>query len=162
MHGHISWDEQGQTVFDPVETVSAQPIRVGVYDYEDPVENLALSPVSVSAANTLLEIQIVYDDHALDIRPGEEKRFHAKIINRLHSQQWLECKLHLPEGWSAKPGSNFCLNLNQRHGGCAVTKFDFAVTPEALTQGRYDLLLEIKSNGRLQKLFVELPLLTAM
>ena len=40
-----------------------------------------------------------------------------------------------------------------------MTEFDFAVTPDMLTQGRYDLLLEIKSNGRLQKLFMELPLL---
>lgn len=162
MHGYISWDEQGQTLFAPVDTISAQPIRVGVYDYEDAAQNLAISPVSVSAANTLLEIQIVYDDHSLDLRTGETKQFHAKITNRLHSQQWLDCKLHLPEGWSAKPGSNFCLNLNQRHGGCAITKFDFTVTPGELTQGRYDLLLEIKSNGRLQKLFVELPLLTSM
>ena len=162
MHGHIFWDDQGQTHFAPVESVKAQPVRVGVYDYEDPVQNLAVSPVSISAANTLLDIQIVYDDHSLDIRAGEVKRFHAKVTNRLHSQQWLDCKLHLPEGWSASPGRNFCLNLNQRHGGCAVTSFDFTVTPGELTQGRYDLLLEIRSNGRLQKLFVELPLLTSM
>jgi len=131
-----------------------------VYDYEDPAAELAVSPVSVSAGNTLLEIRVTYCDEALDITAGEAKHFHAKITNRIHRQQWLECKFHLPEGWTAQPGSSFCLNLNQRHGGCAVTEFDFAVTPESLTQGRYDLLLEIKSNGRLQKLFLELPLLT--
>jgi hypothetical protein len=51
--------------------------------------------------------------------------------------------------------------LNQRHGGCSVTECSFSVIPGELTQGRYNLLLEIHSNGCLQKLFVELPLLTA-
>lgn len=162
MHGHISWDDEGRTIFAPVETVMAVPDRVGVFDYEDFASRLAVTPVSVAKGNTLLDICITYEDDSLDIRPGEAKCFHGKITNRLHSQQWLEFGLHLPEGWTAQPGSKFCLNLNQRHGGCAVTEFDFAVTPEALTQGRYDLLLEIKSNGRLQKLFLELPLLTAM
>lgn len=160
MHGHIFWDEQGQTLFAPVETVSARPIRVGVYDYLDQARELSVSPVSIHGANTLLDIQIVYEDESLNIRAGETKRFHVKIINLIHSQQWLECRLHLPEGWSAQPGRNFCLNLNQRHGGCSVTEWVFSVTPGELTQGRYDLLLEIKSNGRLQKMFVELPLLT--
>ena len=160
MHGHISWDDAGHTVFAPVDTVAAQPQRVGVYDYEDLAKELAISPVSITAGNTLLEIRITYEDASLDICAGETKHFHAKIINRLHSQQWLECRLHLPEGWSANPGSIFCKNLNQRHGGCAVTEFDFSVTPGTLDQGRYDLLLEIRSQGRLQKLFAELPLLT--
>ena len=162
MQGHISWDAQGCTHFAPVETVMAQPVRVGVYDYEDLATELGISPVSVTAGNTLFEIRITYLDESLDIRAGETKKFHAKITNRIHRQQWLECKFHLPESWSAQPGGSFCLNLNQRHGGCAVTEFDFSVTPENLNQGRYDLLLEIKSNGRAQKLFLELPLLTAV
>ena len=70
-------------------------------------------------------------------------------------------KFHLPANWTAQPGSSFCTNLNQRHGGCAVTELDFSVTPGDITQGRYDLLIEIHSNGRLQKLFMELPLLPA-
>lgn len=161
MHGHISWDGEGRTVFAPVDTVAAVPNRVGVFDYEDFSALAAETPVSVTEGNTLFEIRISYCDGSLDIRPGEEKKFHARVTNRLHSQQWLECALRLPEGWTARPGSRFCVNLNQRHGGCAVTEFDFSVTPEALDRGRYDLLLEISSNGRLQKLFLELPLLTA-
>ena len=162
MHGHISWNEQGETLFDPVETVAAQPVRVGVYDYEDPAKELGISPVSVTESNALLEFRVTYSDESLDIKAGEPKRFHAKITNRIHRQQWLECTFHLPEGWSATPGRQFCLNLNQRHGGCAITEFDFTVTPGQLNRGRYDLLLEVKSNGRLRKIFLELPLLTAL
>ena len=83
------------------------------------------------------------------------------IGNLTHEQQWLTWKLHLPEGWTAQPGGEFCVNLNQRHGGCAVTQLDFSVTPGEINQGRYDLLIEIHSNGRMQKLFMELPLLPA-
>ena len=162
MHGHISFGDNGETLFDPVENVIAVPKRVGVFDYEEYAKEAGVTPVSVTKGNTLFEIRITYNDESRDIRAGETKKFHARITNRIHSQQWLECSFHLPEGWTALPGSKFCLNLNQRHGGCMITEFDFAVTPENLTQGRYDLLLEIKSNGRLQKMFLELPLLTAM
>lgn len=161
MHGHISWNDNGETIFDPVDSVAAAPIRVGVYDHESCADQVGVTPVSVTQGNTLFEIRVSYRDESLDIHSGEAKRFHAKIYNRLHSQQWLECRLHLPEGWTGQPGGCFCVNLNQHHGGCAVTEFDFSVTPGNLTQGRYDLLLEIKSAGRLQKMFLELPLLTA-
>jgi hypothetical protein len=161
MHGHISWNDAGETLFDEVETVHAQPQRIGVYDYEDLAKELAVSPVSVTAGNTLLEVRVTYHDESLNIRSGETKHFHVKITNRIHSQQWIQWKLHLPETWTAQPGSSFCTNLNQRHGGCAVTQLDFSVTPGEINQGRYDLLIEIHSNGRLQKLFMELPLLPA-
>ena len=161
MHGHISWNDNGETLFDEVETVHALPQRVGVYDYEDLAKELAVSPVSITTGNTLLEVRVTYQDESLNIRSGETKHFHVKITNRIHSQQWIQWKLHLPETWTAQPGSSFCTNLNQRHGGCAVTELDFSVTPGEITQGRYDLLIEIHSNGRLQKLFMELPLLPA-
>ncbi|MBR4888052.1 MAG: ADP-ribosylglycohydrolase family protein [Clostridia bacterium] len=162
MNGHINFDEDGVTVFEPVDSVLAKPRDVGVYDDEYFAVEVAATPVAVHKSNTLFDIRITYNDESLAIRAGETKKFHAKITNNLHSQQWLDCKFHLPEGWTARPGSSFCLNLNQKHGGCMITEFDFTVTPDNLTQGRYDLLLEIKSNGRLQKMFVELPLLTSM
>ena len=161
MHGHISYSDRGEVLFDPVDGVAAKPKRIGVYEYETFLETARISPVSITKRNTLLELTVTYEDASLDIRAGQTKRFHGKITNLVHSQQWITCKFHLPESWTAQPGGTFCMNLNQRHGGCTVTEFDFTVTPEQLTQGRYDLLLEISSNGRLQKLFVELPLLTA-
>ena len=161
MHGQISWDNEGKTLFAPVNTVAATPNRMGVFDFENFADSVSVTPVSVTKRNTLLEIQISYEDESLSIKDGMSKRFHAKVTNLLHSQQWLECKFHLPEGWTAQPGSQFCVNLNQRHGGCAITEFDFSVTPGTLNQSRHNLLLEIKSNGRAQTLFLELPLLTA-
>lgn len=162
MQGHISWDEAGQTLFDPVDSVMAPPIRTGVYTYESYADQLGVSPVSVTQGNTLFEICMTYADGSLAIGAGTEKRFHVKLTNRLHSQQWLEFSLHLPLNWTAQPGSQFCRNLEQRHGGYAVTEFEFAVTPQDLAQARYDLLVEIRSNGRLQKMFLELPLLTSV
>lgn len=162
MHGHISWDEQGQTLFAPVESIKAQPLRVGVYDYESCDDRNGVTPVSVCMSNTLLEIRVTYEDESLEVHTGEQKRFHARITNRIHSQQWLTCKFHLPEGWTAAPGEEFAVNLNQRHGGCMITEFDFSVIPGSLTQSRYDLLLEIASNGHMQKLFLELPLLICL
>ena len=105
-----------------------------------------------------MDIRIEYDGE-LDIREGQTKVFHVKVKNRLHSQQWLECRLHLPEGWSGDPSDTICVNLNQAHGGSSITEFDFAVTPQAPVRGRTDILLEIRSNGRLHRMYVALPLL---
>ena len=161
MHGHVQYDAQGQLIFDPVTQLQDTPKRVGVFEYERFVDNVNITPVSIRQQNTLVDVCITYADEALDLRAGETKHFHVKIHNLIHEQQWLTCKFHLPEGWAAAPGKEFCVNLNQRHGGCAITELDVAVTPGQLTQGRYDLLLEIRSDGRLQTLFVQLPLLTA-
>lgn len=162
MLGYVSYTDDGKVEFAPVEQVRCLPERVGVFEYASFRDTVKTTPVSVSKRNTLVDVCIRYEDESLDIWEGSKKKFHVTIRNLTHEQQWLTWKLHLPEGWSAQPGGEFCVNLNQRHGGCAITELEFSVTPGMLTKGRYDLLVEIAANGRLQKLFVELPMLTAM
>lgn len=162
MHGYVDWDDDGSLVFAPAEAGPAKLVRTGIFGQETALETLAASPVAVYGDNCLFGVRITYTDESLHIRPGETKRFHVKVTNHLHSQQWLTGRLHLPQDWTACPGPGFSLNLDQYHGGCSVTEFDFAVTPGALTEGRYNLLLELRANGRLHPMYVELPLLPAL
>ena len=158
LHGHYKFDEKGAILFAPVDMTGCNVERTGVFDYESFADNISVTPVCVRKSGCLFDICIEYDG-SLSIQEGLEKEFKIKITNNLHSQQWLECILHLPETWTARPGRALCINLNQRHGGCSVTKSAFSLTPCAIDKGRYDILLEIRSVGRLSKMFLTLPLL---
>lgn len=158
MQSFIDVDDQGKILFQPVDSLNMGIAKAGVFEREVFADEIAQSPVSVRKSGVLFDISIQYDG-SLQITEGVPKRFHVRIKNRLHSQQWLECRLHLPEGWQAAPAGAFHINLNQIHGGSSITEFDFSVTPQTVTQGRYDLLLEISSHGRLNRTYLNLPLL---
>lgn len=158
MHGLLDVDEQGRLLFRPVDSLDTGVTKAGVFDREKFSDEIAVTPVSVRKSGVLFDISIQYDG-SLQITEGTPKRFHVKLKNRLHSQQWLEWKLHLPEGWQAAPANTFHINLNQIHGGSSITELDFSITPQTLTQGRYDILLEIGSHARPSKTCLTLPLL---
>ena len=158
MHGFVDWNEAGEMIFKPVENIASNIIKTGTIATENYADIIGVTPVTVRKSNCLFDMQISYDGD-LSIRAGEPKKFYVKIKNNLRKQQWLECKLHLPEDWTAQPGEGMCINLDQAHGGCSVTRLEFEIIPQTVKQGRYDILLEIKSAGRLNKMFLEIPLL---
>ena len=158
LQGYYKFDARGTILFTPVDLTGCNVERTGVFDYEAFADTIAGTPVCVRKSGCLFDICVSYADD-LGIQEGVEKKFSVKFTNNLHSQQWLECVLHLPEGWTARPGRALCVNLNQRHGGCSVTRSAFSIIPGALEKGRYDILVEIRSVGRLSKLFLTLPLL---
>ena len=49
--------------------------------------------------------------------------------------------------------------MNKFHGGSAFTSAEYEITPMSLHKGKYDLILEIKSNGRLNTVFVPITLI---
>lgn len=162
MYGHYNLDEDGNLIFDEVEKVSEGEVRVGAIENSTMRETLLAPPASIRKSNALFEVCVIYEDGSLDIRPEVAKRFRVTFRNRLHSQQWLEMKLHLPQEWQALPGEGMSLCLNQFHGGHSVTESAFELVPQALTKGRYDVVLEIRSNGRLSVMYVPITLFTAM
>lgn len=150
MHGQYTLSMDGEFLFDPVESIGS---GIGF------AKEIAVSPVCIRKSCSLYDIRIVYEDGSLTVQENVPKRFQVRVDNRLNRQQWLECRLHLPAEWTARPAASMCVNLNQRHGGSAVTEFDFTITPGPITSGRYEVQLEIKSNGRLTQMFVPILLL---
>ena len=95
----------------------------------------------------------------MTVVPGEQKQFNLRFINKIHSHQWLELRLHCPEGWQAKPAKNMSVYLDNYHGGCGITEHSFSITPDSVDQGRYELLLEIKMKGRPSTVYLPLVVL---
>lgn len=158
MHGHIDWNDKGETIFAPVTSIVQNRVSTGARTQAVFAEEIAVTPVTVRQSGCLFDLQVSYDGD-LNIAEGVTKKFHAKAINHINRQQWLEIILHLPDGWSAKPANSMCINLDQWHGGNAVTEFEFSITPQEIARGRYDILIEVKSLGRMSKMYMELPLI---
>ena len=82
------------------------------------------------------------------IQAGVAKRIKLKLENNLFMQQWLNLHWHLPPGWEVLPGPQTSLPLEQYHCNIATAEIEFTLICDALTQPRYDLVLQITSNGR--------------
>lgn len=161
LYGYYEIGEKGILEFTEIENVSEGQFKVGALEKGFLRDKLLVSPVSIRKSNALFEVCITYEDGSLDISAEEKKKFKMRFYNKLHSQQWLEMKLHIPQEWLAFPGQEMSLCLNQLHGGHSVTESSFEMIPQALSKGRYEVCLEIRSNGRLSSMYIPITLLTA-
>ncbi len=159
LYGHYEMGTDGTFIFHETDSVSEGQFKIGALEYGSLREQLLISPVSIRKANPLFEVCVTYGDGSPEIRADEGKKFELRFYNRLHSQQWLEMRLHLPRKWQAFPGEEMSLCLNQFHGGHSVTRAVFEIVPAALRKGRYEICLEIRSNGRLSTMYVPVTLL---
>lgn len=82
------------------------------------------------------------------VQEGAEKTLKITIDNNMFAQQWLTFKWHLPTGWSVSPGPVVGAGLEQYHCNVGRTELTFKLTPADMQQARYDVLLEISSQGR--------------
>lgn len=82
------------------------------------------------------------------IHVGVPKTLKLKLENNLFMQQWLNLNWHLPAGWEILPGPKTSLSLEQYHCNIATAEVEFTLICDELTQARYDLVLQITSNGR--------------
>ena len=90
----------------------------------------------------------------IQISEGKEKRVALHFENNLHKQQWLTIKWHLPPEWTVTTGreSSFC--LDQIHSGACIGSLESVLTPNGLTSGKYSVIIEIVSNGRLSPVLI--------
>ena len=79
------------------------------------------------------------------------------LNNQVGQQQWLRIRWHVPAGWQVEPGHTTAAFLDHTHMGSTV--LDFAVTADRLEQDRYDLFVEIVSQGRPTKGIIPIVLL---
>ena len=76
------------------------------------------------------------------------KKFTLTFENNLLRQQWLHAALHLPEGWEISPARSLAINLEQAHCNVPLARVTIEITPHNLTQSRYDLILQVTSDGQ--------------
>lgn len=123
-----------------------RPQRINAWVERSFSELLAQSPYTVSYDFNIFAVQVDYGE-APYIQEGEAKTFKLRVDNQIFMQQWLEVKWHLPEGWTVSPGPTYAASLEQYHCNVGMTELTFAVTPAGLTKSRYDLIVEITSQG---------------
>ena len=159
MHGHYELTENGELVFHDTKQLPNGRMKVGTFTYTTLREQLSASSVSVRKSCLLFDVRLCYTDGSLGMEAGKPKKFCLEFMNKIRQHHWLQVKLHMPEDWQADPGQEMSVFLDNRHGGNGVTEFSFTVTPGVLTRSRYDLLLEIKVNGRATSVYLPVVLL---
>ncbi|MEG0767619.1 MAG: ADP-ribosylglycohydrolase family protein, partial [Clostridia bacterium] len=135
------------------------PHRINSYAVDDFAVQLARQPFATYHPFTLFDVTLDYGQ-APYIQEGVPFTLRVQVENNMRIQQWLTLRFHLPEGFSITPGLETSLQLEQYHGNIGRTQAEYTITPTGLTQARYDLVLELRSNGRHSKGLVPITLLT--
>ncbi|MEA4849559.1 MAG: ADP-ribosylglycohydrolase family protein, partial [Clostridiaceae bacterium] len=119
---------------------------------------LKQQPFSTKHSFTLFDVVLDYggDPYIIEAIP---RKFKLIIENNIRMQQWLEIKWYLPETWTVSPSDETGISLEQYHGNIGRLDIEFEITPIGLNRARYDLVLEIRSNGRHTKGLVPLVLI---
>lgn len=103
----------------------------------------------------------VYVDYAQApyIQEGTPRTFTLTFENNYRYQQWLRLRWILPPEWEISPAPVAAIGLEQAHCNVPLARVQFTVTPHNLQQERYDLLVQIVSNGRAIQATVPIVLL---
>lgn len=133
-----------------------KPERLSYWQEEDFKEKIE-NPYKVNYSFVLFDVSVEYKDGPF-IRGGEEKEFVITLKNSLSQQQWTQLRWHLPEGFQAVTGETVSASLSHRIIGNAVVPAVIKA-PDTLSQGRYDLVLEIVSEGRPTKGLISIVLI---
>lgn len=158
MFGHFHYDENAVLVLEPCKNMADTHVKKGTFAIVDIKEELCANPVSVQRENALLKMRVEYDKDIF-ISEGAEKKFFIHMENKLRKQQWLQMKWHVPQEWQVVPGKEMVVCLDQHHGGSALSNTSAVIIPTMLSQGKYELTLEVSSCGRLSKLYITIMLL---
>lgn len=127
------------------------------YQQEDFKELLTQSPHIARYHFTGLTVNVDFGETFVKIEEGVEKRVKVTFCNKLYLPQYITVRvLGVPDTWTVKNGVERAVGLEHWHGSKVNYKnsFDFIFTPDRLSNFKYELTLEISSNGRGEKYFV--------
>ena len=65
-----------------------------------------------------------------------------------------------PSGWEISPARSLAINLEQAHCNVPLARVTIEITPHNLTQSRYDLILQVTSDGHHTQSLIPIVLLT--
>ncbi len=120
-----------------------------MYTFRDKLKE---QPFGVRRHSVPFDVTVDYVD-GISINNGIEKMMKLHFENNQVIQQWVSVKWSVPEEWVVSPGKETTVCLTQRHGITSLTSVEYTLMPQELKKGKYDLILEIKSNGRLSTMY---------
>lgn len=135
-----------------------EPERVGCW-YARDYRRTFTNPFLVKHTSHPFDVYVDYHE-APYIAEDVTKKFTLTFENNLLRQQWLHAALHLPEGWEISPARSLAINLEQAHCNVPLARVTIEITPHNLTQSRYDLILQVTSDGHHTQSLIPIVLLT--
>ncbi|OAS17861.1 ADP-ribosylglycohydrolase family protein [Paenibacillus oryzisoli] len=129
------------------EQLFSQSKQINAWTHRSFADKLNESPFQVAYDFVIFSAIVDYKE-APFIQEGTTKTIKIIIDNQLFMQQWLQFKWHLPSGWTITPGAKIAASLEQYHCHVGRTELEFSFTPSGLEEARYDLIVEITSQGR--------------
>lgn len=105
----------------------------------------------------LYNVLIKFDEDLVKITEGKEKRIVFTFLNRLFTPQYLNIRiLDIPSDWTVNGGNEFCVGIEHWHGSTNSNSYTFEFTPGKFTKGKYTLIMEINSSGRMTRNYIPL------
>ena len=157
MNGYFHFDENGGIVIKKNGNMTNTTIRKGTFCRINSRDELCASSMSFIKENVLISVRVEFEKD-VHISENKEKIFKLFVENKIRCHQWLNIKIHIPHEWEALPCSEFSMCLDQRHGGSALNETSFSIIPHGLNKGKYNVTLEIESQGRPSVLYVPMML----
>ncbi len=152
--------EKGYTIkMQEPDNLFNKPVRKNAWEVEKFEDILKRSPFIVKNEFTIFDTFLDYREEPY-LAEGQAKTFKLTVENKVFTQQWLNVKWHLPEGWEITPGLSVAASLEQFHCNIGRTELNFTITPRGLNESRYDLIVEISSLGRHTKGLIPVVLIT--
>lgn len=109
--------------------------------------------------NFLFDIEVVYGSQPY-VQEGQPFEFTVRLSNnQMNHAQWLELRWHLPEGWLISSAVQTTISLGSAQFD-GKRELKFVVTPINLMQARYDLILQVRSNGHYTQELIPISLFT--
>jgi hypothetical protein len=124
------------------------------------MELISEHPYTVRKHFELYTALIRFDESLVKIEDGVEKKISVTFKNMLLDPQYLTVRfIDVPEEWELIGGAERCVGIEHFHGGRNENKLDVVFTPRELKKGKYTIVMEISSNGRMTKNYVPITLI---
>ena len=122
---------------------------------------LRRQPFMVRYENPLYTVWLDYGSEP-KVCAGQPAKFKLYFKNAIRQPQWLEMCWRLPDGWQITPAPQTNIMLPQHNFGLIGTaQAEFTITPGTLNQSRYDVMVDIRSEGRHTRCIIPVTLLAA-
>lgn len=110
------------------------------------LDRLVRQPFCVKHDFVLFNTVLDYQGEPV-VRPGVPRTLKLTVENQFFKQQWLTVRWHLPAGWQVTPGPAVAVPLEQYHCNIGACTVEFTLLAPELPEPRYDLVLQITSQG---------------
>lgn len=128
----------------------------------DFVEELQKQCFTTHHTSQLLEIWVDYGMLPY-IEAGKKYTIKIRLRNNIRQQQWLKVKCIHTSGDLIVPNKDFSFSLEQDHGNTSIRELTFQVeAPEVLNDERYEVVLDIVSNGHPTRMFIPITFFNAV